>query len=90
MENEDLSFLIISYLTSSKKFSTRRLDRALVPRRARRTSPLSKRCAEAMENGKSNTQLWRATITLKAFANLSVIKKRRSQKASPFFVVIHW
>jgi hypothetical protein len=37
---------------SSKTFSTRRLDRALVPRRAWRTSPLSKRCAEAMEDGK--------------------------------------
>jgi len=41
-----------------------------------------------MEDGKSNTRLWRATITLKAFANLSVIKKKEKPEGFSFFVVI--
>ena len=50
-QSEDFPFLIfqLSFLSGpTRSFSGRRLDRALVPRHARRTSPLSKRCAAVL------------------------------------------
>jgi hypothetical protein len=47
IKEADFPFLISNF-SSNRKFSTHRLDRALVPRRVRRTSPLSKQSAEAM------------------------------------------
>jgi hypothetical protein len=43
-EHIDFPFVIF-HLSLVQEFSARRLDGVLVPRRARRTSPLSKRCA---------------------------------------------